>query len=202
MCLNGSLGLTGLSAREEVVKALQEQGLLERVEDYRVPLGRCYRCDTVIEPLMSLQWFVRMKPLAELALQVIREGKIRYLPERFARLTVEWLENIKDWCISRQIWWGHRIPIWYCLDCNEGKWERKGTRGEGRGTERKGDGGRGTGDGRRGALPICGRCQSVCGDRDAAEVPRLQWQQLSARPRCAGHLVFIRHLAPRCLGLA
>jgi valyl-tRNA synthetase len=118
-------GLDRFAAREEVVKALQEQGLLERVEDYRVPLGRCYRCDTVIEPLMSLQWFVRMKPLAELALQVIREGKIRYLPERFARLTMEWLENIKDWCISRQIWWGHRIPIWYCLDCNKGKWELK-----------------------------------------------------------------------------
>jgi len=118
-------GLDRFTAREEVVKALQEQGLLERVEEYRVPLGRCYRCDTVIEPLLSLQWFVRMKPLAELALQVIRDGKIAYLPERFARLTIEWLENIKDWCISRQIWWGHRIPIWYCLDCNEGKWELK-----------------------------------------------------------------------------
>ncbi|GBC99122.1 Valine--tRNA ligase [bacterium HR17] len=118
-------GLDRFAAREEVVKALQEQGLLERVEDYRVPLGRCYRCDTVIEPLLSLQWFVRMKPLADLALQVIREGKIRYLPERFARLTMEWLENIKDWCISRQIWWGHRIPIWYCLECNAGKWELK-----------------------------------------------------------------------------
>jgi valyl-tRNA synthetase len=123
-------GLDRFAAREEVVKALQEQGLLERMEDYRVPLGRCYRCDTVIEPLLSLQWFVRMKPLAELALKVIREGKIRYLPERFARLTIEWLENIKDWCISRQIWWGHRIPIWYCLDCNKGKWERKGTERE------------------------------------------------------------------------
>jgi len=123
-------GLDRFAARDEVVKALQEQGLLEWVEDYRVPLGRCYRCDTVIEPLLSLQWFVRMKPLAELALKVIREGKIRYLPERFARLTIEWLENIKDWCISRQIWWGHRIPIWYCLDCNEGKWERKGTERE------------------------------------------------------------------------
>lgn len=118
-------GLDRWAARKEVVKALQEQGLLERVEDYRVPLGYCYRCDTVIEPLMSLQWFVRMKPLAELALQVLRDGKIRYLPDRFARLTIEWLENIKDWCISRQIWWGHRIPVWYCLDCNEGKWELK-----------------------------------------------------------------------------
>ncbi len=118
-------GLDRFAAREEVVKALQEQGLLERIEEYRVPLGRCYRCDTAIEPLLSLQWFVRMRPLAELALQVIRDGKIDYLPERFARLTIEWLENIKDWCISRQIWWGHRIPIWYCLDCNEGKWELK-----------------------------------------------------------------------------
>ncbi|MGQ9729388.1 MAG: valine--tRNA ligase [Candidatus Fervidibacter sp.] len=118
-------GLDRFAAREEVVKALQEQGLLERVEDYRVPLGRCYRCDTVIEPLMSLQWFVRMRPLADLALQVILDGKIKYLPERFARLTIEWLENIKDWCISRQIWWGHRIPVWYCLDCNAGKFEIK-----------------------------------------------------------------------------
>ncbi len=124
------LGLDRFAAREEVVKALQEQGLLERVEDYRVPLGRCYRCDTPIEPLLSLQWFVRMKPLAELALQVIREGKIVYLPERFARLTIDWLENIRDWCISRQIWWGHRIPIWYCLDCNAGKWAIKQWGGE------------------------------------------------------------------------
>ena len=123
-------GLDRFAARNEVVKALQEQGLLERVEDYRVPLGRCYRCDTVVEPLLSLQWFVKMKPLAELALQVIRDGKICYLPERFARLTIEWLENIKDWCISRQIWWGHRIPIWYCLDCNEGKWEVRRWSGE------------------------------------------------------------------------
>jgi valyl-tRNA synthetase len=123
-------GLDRFAAREEVVKALQEQGLLERVEDYRVPLGRCYRCDTVIEPLMSLQWFVRMKPLAELALivwgiQLLSGEGIRYLPKRFARLTIEWLKNIKDWCISRQIWWGHRIPIWYCLDCNKGKWLRR-----------------------------------------------------------------------------
>lgn len=118
-------GLDRFAAREEVVKALKEQGLLERVEDYRVPLGRCYRCDTAIEPLMSLQWFVRMRPLADLALQVILDGKIKYLPERFARLTIEWLENIKDWCISRQIWWGHRIPVWYCLDCNAGKFEIK-----------------------------------------------------------------------------
>lgn len=118
-------GLDRFDAREEVVKALQEQGLLERIEDYRVPLGHCYRCDTVVEPLLSLQWFVKMKPLAELALQVIRDGKIIYLPERFARLTIDWLENIKDWCISRQIWWGHRLPIWYCLNCNDGKWEIK-----------------------------------------------------------------------------
>lgn len=123
-------GLDRFAAREEVVKALQEQGLLERVEDYRVALGRCYRCDTAIEPLMSLQWFVRMRPLADLALQVILDGKIKYLPERFARLTIEWLENIKDWCISRQIWWGHRIPVWFCLDCNAGKWKIKRWRSE------------------------------------------------------------------------
>ncbi|MCS7223298.1 MAG: valine--tRNA ligase [Armatimonadetes bacterium] len=118
-------GLDRFIARQEVVKALEEEGLLERTEDYRVPLGRCYRCDTVIEPLMSLQWFVRMEPLAQIALTVLSENKIEYLPPRFLRLTIDWLTNVKDWCISRQIWWGHRIPVWYCLDCNAGRWQRK-----------------------------------------------------------------------------
>ncbi|HID05923.1 MAG TPA: valine--tRNA ligase, partial [Armatimonadetes bacterium] len=103
-------GMERYECRNAVVRELEELGLLIRTEDYTVPLGKCYRCGTIIEPLLSLQWFVRMKPLAEPAIEVIRDGKIRYVPERFARMSMEWLENIKDWCISRQIWWGHRIP--------------------------------------------------------------------------------------------
>ncbi len=124
------VGRDRFAARDEVVKALEEAGLLEKTEEYRVPLGRCYRCQTVVEPLMSLQWFVKMQPLAADALQALRENKIRYLPDRFLRLTLDWLENVKDWCISRQIWWGHRIPVWYCIDCNQGKWEKKRYGGE------------------------------------------------------------------------
>lgn len=114
-------GMERYECRNAVVRELEELGLLIRTEDYTVPLGKCYRCGTIIEPLLSLQWFVRMKPLAEPAIEVIRDGKIRYVPERFARMSMEWLENIKDWCISRQIWWGHRIPVWYCRDCNGDK---------------------------------------------------------------------------------
>src|SRR5690606_34052456 len=84
------------------------------VEPHRHSVGHCYRCDTVIEPMLSLQWFVRMKPLAEPALRSVREGKTRISPRRFEKVYFHWLENIRDWPISRQIWWGHRIPAWYC----------------------------------------------------------------------------------------
>ena len=111
-------GMDRYECRKSVVEELDREGLLIRTEEYEVPLALCYRCGTAIEPLLSVQWFVHMKPLAEPAIEVIRSGKIKYVPERFARMTIEWLENIRDWCISRQIWWGHRIPVWYCRDCN------------------------------------------------------------------------------------
>ncbi|RLE29227.1 valine--tRNA ligase, partial [Candidatus Acetothermia bacterium] len=109
-------GMDRYAAREAVVARLEEEGLLERVESYRHAVGHCYRCHTPVEPLISTQWFVRMKPLAEPAIQVVKEGKIRFVPERWTKVYYEWLENIRDWCISRQLWWGHRIPAWYGPD--------------------------------------------------------------------------------------
>ncbi|RLE29398.1 valine--tRNA ligase, partial [Candidatus Acetothermia bacterium] len=109
-------GLDRYRAREEIVKRLKEEGLLEKVEPYRHSVGHCYRCGTAVEPLVSTQWFVKMKPLAEPAIQAVKEGKIRFIPERWTKVYFEWLENIRDWCISRQLWWGHRIPVWYGPD--------------------------------------------------------------------------------------
>jgi valyl-tRNA synthetase len=104
-------------ARRNVVLELERQGLLEKIEDYRHAVGHCQRCDTLAEPRISTQWFVRIKPLAEPALAAVRDGRIRIIPERFAKVYLHWLENIRDWCISRQLWWGHRIPVWYCQGC-------------------------------------------------------------------------------------
>ncbi len=109
-------GMDRYAAREAVVARLEEEGLLEKIEPYRHAVGHCYRCHTPVEPLISTQWFVRMKPLAEPAIQVVKEGKIRFVPERWTKVYYEWLENIRDWCISRQLWWGHRIPAWYGPD--------------------------------------------------------------------------------------
>jgi valyl-tRNA synthetase len=104
-------------ARRLVLEELEEKGLLVKREPYRHAVGRCYRCSTVIEPYSTPQWFVKIKPLAEPAIQAVKEGRIRIIPEAWANSYFAWMENIKDWCISRQIWWGHQIPAWYCKNC-------------------------------------------------------------------------------------
>jgi len=111
-------GQDRFECRKNLVQDLQEMGDLVKIEPYHHSVGVCQRCDTIVEPRISTQWFVRMKPLAEPALEVVRDGRIRIVPERFARVYYEWMENIRDWCISRQLWWGHRIPVWYCEHCD------------------------------------------------------------------------------------
>ncbi len=112
-------GLDRFACRKKVVDDLEKEGLLVKIEDHEHAVGHCYRCHTVVEPYLSCQWFVKMKPLAEPAMAAVREGKIRFTPDHWAKNYLEWLENIRDWCISRQIWWGHRIPAWYCESCHE-----------------------------------------------------------------------------------
>ncbi|MDP6604770.1 MAG: valine--tRNA ligase [Dehalococcoidia bacterium] len=111
-------GLDRFVARDRVVEDLDAAGQLERVEDYAHPVGHCQRSGDIVEPLISEQWFVRMQPLAERGIEVVKDGSLRFVPARFERTYMQWLENIRDWVISRQIWWGHRIPAWYCGDCD------------------------------------------------------------------------------------
>jgi valyl-tRNA synthetase len=111
-------GKDRFEARNQIVAELKEGGLLQKVEPYRYAIGHCYRCQTIIEPYLTPQWFIDIKPLAEPAMEVVREGKIRIVPEGWSNSYFAWMENIKDWCISRQIWWGHQIPAWYCTDCD------------------------------------------------------------------------------------
>ncbi len=110
-------GLDRYEARKVIVDDLRELGLLEKIEEHQHNVGTCYRCHNDVEPLVSAQWFVKMEPLAKEALRVVRDGETRFVPERFSKTYTNWMENVHDWCISRQLWWGHQIPVWYCLDC-------------------------------------------------------------------------------------
>ena len=112
-------GMDRYEARKAIVADLEAEGALVKIEDYSHNVGTCYRCHTSIEPRVSKQWFVKMQPLAEPAIECVRSGKTKFVPERFEKTYFHWMENIKDWCISRQLWWGHRIPAYYCQDCGE-----------------------------------------------------------------------------------
>ncbi len=112
-------GLERYEARKQIVADLEAGGYLVKVEPHAHNVGSCYRCHNVVEPRVSKQWFVKMEPLAKPAIAAVKEGKTKFVPERFDKIYFNWMENIKDWCISRQLWWGHRIPVWYCDDCGQ-----------------------------------------------------------------------------------
>lgn len=112
-------GLSRYDARKQIVADLEAGGFLVKIEPHAHNVGTCYRCHTTVEPRVSKQWFVKMEPLAKPAIEAVRQGETKFVPERFDKIYYHWLENIKDWCISRQLWWGHRIPAWYCADCGQ-----------------------------------------------------------------------------------
>ncbi len=112
-------GLTLAEARKQIVEELDREGFLVKVEPFKHNVGTCYRCGTTVEPRVSKQWFVKMAPLAKPAVEVVKNGELKLIPQRFEKTYYNWMENIRDWCISRQLWWGHRIPAWYCDDCGE-----------------------------------------------------------------------------------
>ena len=112
-------GMDRYECRKAMVRDLEEQGLLVKIEDHSHNVGQCYRCGTTVEPIISKQWFVKMKPLAEPAIEAVKNGDTKFVPERFSKIYMNWMENVFDWCISRQLWWGHRIPAFYCQKCGE-----------------------------------------------------------------------------------
>ncbi|HZJ83055.1 MAG TPA: valine--tRNA ligase [Clostridia bacterium] len=112
-------GLDRYDARKDIIKDLECLGLLDKIEDHTHNVGHCYRCETIVEPIISKQWFVKMQPLADPAIEAVRDGQVKFIPERFDKTYFNWMDNIRDWCISRQLWWGHRIPAYYCRGCSE-----------------------------------------------------------------------------------
>ena len=112
-------GMDSLECREKVVEKLKELGVLEKIEPLHHNVGHCYRCKKTVEPIVSKQWFVKMEPLAKPAIEVVKNKKVKFTPDRFSKIYFNWMENVRDWCISRQLWWGHRIPAYYCQDCGE-----------------------------------------------------------------------------------
>src|SRR5262249_42268990 len=112
-------GLDRFDARKRVVADLEASGALVKIEDYALSVGKCARCKTIVEPLVSTQWFVKTKPLAEKAIEAVETGRIEFIPANWSKTYFEWMYNIRDWCISRQLWWGHRIPAWHCRGCSE-----------------------------------------------------------------------------------
>ncbi len=112
-------GMDRYDCREAVIKDLEEGGYLVKIEEHEHNVGTCYRCGTTVEPMTSAQWFVKMKPLAKEAIEVVKDGRVKFVPDRFSKTYLHWMENVHDWCISRQLWWGHQIPAYYCEDCGE-----------------------------------------------------------------------------------
>jgi len=110
-------GLDRYEARKVIVADLEALGLIEKIEEHQHNVGTCYRCGTDVEPIISAQWFVKMQPLATEAIRVVEDGEVKFVPDRFSKIYTNWMENVRDWCISRQLWWGHQIPAWYCADC-------------------------------------------------------------------------------------
>ena len=112
-------GLSAMDCRAKIVDELKELGLLEKIEPLHHNVGHCYRCNHTVEPIVSKQWFVKMQPLADPAIDVVKKKSVKFIPDRFSKIYFNWMENVRDWCISRQLWWGHRIPAYYCQDCGE-----------------------------------------------------------------------------------
>ena len=110
-------GLDRYEARKAIVKDLEDGGYLVKVEEHAHNVGTCYRCHSDVEPIASDQWFVKMQPLAKEAIRVVEDGEVKFVPDRFSKIYLNWMYNVRDWCISRQLWWGHQIPAWYCADC-------------------------------------------------------------------------------------